>query len=109
MGTPVTPLTPEQISTAEQQAAREKYLMRTLVGLDQFMNVLTDGDMDETISARASRAAQKGKGWGIELSRMLDVFQKNHGAQAQCGDLVRAEVIVKTEESTSVLEGVPLS
>jgi hypothetical protein len=87
MNGPITPLTPAQIAAQEQQAAHEKYLMRALVGFDQFVNVLTDGDPDETISARASRAAQKGKGWGVELSRMLDVFQRDHGAKAQAGDL----------------------
>jgi hypothetical protein len=105
MNGPITPLTPAQIAAQEQQAAHEKYLMRALVGFDQFVNVLTDGDPDETISARASRAAQKGKGWGVELSRMLDVFQRDHGAKAQAGDLGRAQVIVEVEESTPALGG----
>ncbi len=45
-----------------------------------FINVLTDGDPDETISSRAARAAQQGKGWGIEMSKFLDLFQKDHAA-----------------------------
>jgi hypothetical protein len=105
MNAPITPLTPAQIAIQEQQAAHEKYLMRALVGFDQFVNVLTDGDPDETISARASRAAQNGKGWGIELSRMLDLFQKDHGADAQAGDEARAQVVVVIEQSTPALDG----
>lgn len=105
MGGPITPLTAGQITTAEQQAAHEKYLMRALVGFDQFVNVLTDGDPDETISARASRAAQAGKGWGIELSRMLDRFQSDHGAVAQCGDIERAEEIIEIEQTTTAIHG----
>jgi hypothetical protein len=46
----ITPLTPGQLATQEAQAEKEAYLQRALIGLDMLMNVLTDGDPDETIS-----------------------------------------------------------
>lgn len=96
----ITPLTPEQLAKQENQAAHEQYIHRALVGLDQFMNVLTDGDPDETISARAARAAEKGKPWGIAMSKFLDIFQSNHGPKAQAGDVERAQAVEKLEDGS---------
>lgn len=96
----ITPLTPEQIAKQEQQAAHEEYLHRVVVGLDQFLNVLTDGDNDETISSRAARAAEQGKKWGIDLSKILDDFQRNHGPKAQAGDVERAQAVEKLEDGS---------
>lgn len=53
----ITPLTPVQLAAQGAQAEKEAYLKRVLIGLDMFMNVLTDGDPDETISSRSARAA----------------------------------------------------
>jgi hypothetical protein len=103
MSTPITPLTPAQTAQQEQQTAHEKYIHRFLVGFDQFMNVITDGDPDETISSRAARAAEKGKTWGVELSKFLNLFQPDHGAKAEAGDLERAQAIVNLEDSTGEL------
>ena len=97
MTAPITPLTAAQTAQQETQAAHEAYIHRLLVGFDQFMNVVTDGDPDETISSRAARAAEKGKPWGVAMSRFLDVFQKDHGAKAQAGDLERAEAVANDE------------
>lgn len=55
-----------------------KYLWNLLISLDQFLNALTLGDPDETISSRAGKAMQEGKRWGCVLCRVLDVFQKDH-------------------------------
>jgi hypothetical protein len=104
MDNAITPLTPEQQSYYENRAEHEAYLHRALVGMDQFMNVLTDGDPDETISARAARAAEKGKPWGLALSKFLNVFQSDHGPKAQAGDVVRAEAVTAAEESSPGLE-----
>jgi len=98
MSDPLTPLPPSQVSQQETQALHESFLHRALVGLDQFMNVLTDGDPDETISSRAARAAEAGKPWGVGLSKFLNVFQKDHGVKAQAGDVARAEQVQKLEE-----------
>jgi hypothetical protein len=45
----------------------------------------------------------EGKRWGIILSKALDVFQANHGADAVAGDLERAENVVYLEENGGVL------
>jgi len=104
MSDPITPLTPEQTAIAEQKALHESYLHRALVGLDQFMNVLTDGDPDETISARSARAEERGKEWGVVMCKFLNVFQKDHGAQAQAGDTARAEQVEKLEAQSGGIE-----
>ena len=104
MSTGIAPLTPQQAVAQEQKAAAEAYPKRLLIALDMFINVLTDGDPDETISSRAARAAQQGKGWGIEMSKFLDLFQKDHGAKAQAGDTVRAEDVVATEQASGDLD-----
>jgi hypothetical protein len=46
--------------------------------IDQTANVGANGQVDTTISARAARARNAGKGWGCVLCRVLNVFQKNH-------------------------------
>lgn len=94
---PLTPLDPAQTTVQEDQTAHERYVHRVLVGLDQFLNVLTDGDPDETISSRAARAAEKKKPWGVALSKFLNLFQHDHGAKAQAGDFERAEAVAKLE------------
>lgn len=99
----ITPLTAAETEAQARHAIQEKYLERCLVGLDQFVNVLTDGDADETISARAARAAERGKPWGVALSRLLDLFQRDHGARAQAGDLGRGEAVAATELSTGAV------
>jgi hypothetical protein len=100
MSDPITPLTPEQTQAAEVRAEHEVYLHRILVGLDQFMNVLSNGDPDETISARAARAAERGKPWGIAMSKFLNIFQKDHGPRAQAGDVARATAVETLEDAS---------
>ena len=104
MTDPIAPLTPQQLTQDEYNALHEKYFHRVLEGLDQFFNVLTDGDPDETVSARASRADKAGKSWGRDLSRFLDIFQKNHGAMAQAGDLARATKIEQLDADPGVAD-----
>lgn len=96
---PVVPLTSEQQAKEEQQASKEGYLHRDLVALDQAANVITGGQPDETISTRAAIADTKGKLWGKVVSKVLDVFQKDHGADAAAGDLERAEALENTEKA----------
>ena len=107
MSLPITPLTPAQISTQEISASKEGYVKRDLVGFDQFVNVLTDGDPDETISSRMARWATEDSGLkhdlGSAVSKGLDLFQKDHGAKAEAGDLERAQTVVTTEESAEKL------
>jgi hypothetical protein len=99
----IVPLTPTQTVTQEQQAAKDGYLHRDAVGLDEFINVLTDGHLDETISSRAARAAVVGNKWGIDMSKFLDIFQKDHGPKAVSGDLERAEADETLEEDSGTI------
>ena len=100
---PVVPLTPQQVQAQEAQAAHEAYIRRTLVALDQFANVLADGVPDMTISARAAIAAEHGSTWGIGLSRLLNLFQPDHGADAVAGDAQRAETVEVIEEASGII------
>ena len=104
MSDPITPLTPAQTQVQEAKAAKEGYAHRDLVALDQFLNVMADGSPDETISSRAARADEKGKLWGRVLSRFLNLFQSDHGAKAQAGDVERAEVVEAIEKQSGGLE-----
>jgi hypothetical protein len=104
MNSPITPLTPQQTAEQEAQAAHEGYVHRILVAFDIFSNVLTDGDPDETISARSARAAEAGKPWGIAMSKFLNLFQKDHGPKAQSGDVARAVKVIQEEESSGAID-----
>lgn len=96
MTAPITPLTPAQTATEEAQAASENPIMRDLVGVDIFASELTGGPMDETISTRLAIDSVNGHGISKEVgkigSSILNMFQKDHGADAAAGDLERAQV-----------------
>lgn len=100
MSDPITPLTPEQTVKQEAKAAKEGYLHRSLVALDQLTNVLTGGNPDETISSRSARAALKGKAWGKVMSKGLNLLQSDHGAKALAGDEERAQSVAKLEKES---------
>ena len=91
------PLTPERLAQAEARAAREGYLRRVLVGIDQAANVLLGGSPDETISARSQRAAARNDWIGKFMCWWLDKIQANHGMKAEAGDLERATTVAQTE------------
>ena len=107
MTDPITPITPAQESQYEAQAAKEGYLQKDLVGLDQFANVLTGGLPDKTISSRMARWDTQGKNVkkvvGHAMSAFLDLFQKDHGAEAESGDVERAEIVENIEATTGTL------
>jgi hypothetical protein len=104
MSNPITPLTAAQAQKQASQAAQEGYLHRDLVALDQGVNVALDGKPDETISSRAARAALAGSAWGRHVSAFLNLFQKDHGAKAQAGDVERAEAVEKLEDQSGGLQ-----
>jgi hypothetical protein len=91
------PLTPAQIAHEEAQAAKEGYLHRTLVGVDQFANVLLGGNPDETISSRSQRAANRGNLVGKFMTWWLGKIQPSHGYDAESGDVERAEKVEALE------------
>jgi len=104
MSAPDAPLTNQQTAEAEARALHEGYLHRALVGLDQLVNVLTDGKPDMTISARAALAAQHGSTVGKALTDFFGLFQKDHGPLAVAGDDARATAEAKTGESSGVID-----
>lgn len=100
----LTPLTPEQTAAAEQRATHEVWLRKVFVGVDQLLNVFTGGNPDETISARAARAAEHGSTIGKALSEFLNVIQPDHGALAVAGDDARAEKVEQVEEQSGEID-----
>ena len=104
---PIVPLTPAQVAAQERQAAQEPYLKRDAVGFDQLVNVLTDGNPDETISSRMARWATEGTGLkrdiGVAVSKALNLAQPDHGAKAEAGDLERAQKVVSIERAADPL------
>ena len=99
----ITPLTPEQFAIAKSKAQSEPYWVRVLIGFDIFANVILGGNADETISSRSARAATEGKLWGRVLSRFLNLFQRDHGALAEAGDVKRAEDALYLEDASGNL------
>jgi hypothetical protein len=92
------PLSPQVIAKEESQAAKEGYVHRALVGVDQFANVLLGGNPDETISSRAQRAANRGDLLGKFTSWWLSKLQSSHGYKAEAGDIERAKKIEDIEQ-----------
>lgn len=104
---PIQPITPAQEAADKESAKTEGYVHRVLEEIDVLGNVVTGGKQDETISSRLAREDTQGHGFthevGVVGSRILDVFQKDHGAMAEAGDLERAEIVEQLEESTGTL------
>ncbi len=88
----------KEIHKAEENTRREDYIHRALVALDIFVNVVTGGNEDETISSRVRRISDAHKGWswnpGVWISKALNaalnLIQPNHGIHAEAGDLERS-------------------
>jgi hypothetical protein len=54
---------------------------------DLLGNVVTNGRLGETISARAGRAQREGRPWACVLCRLLDYIERDHCAKAfQAGE-----------------------
>ncbi len=103
---PITPLTPAQVGVEEQQAAKEGFVERSLVAIDECTDTLLGGPPDETISTRAAIDSEDGRGLskavGKIISEGLDLFQKDHGAKAAAGDLERAQAEQKIVRTSGI-------
>ena len=73
------------------------YFGRVAIAFDVFCNVILDGNIDETLSARSGRAAAAGKLWGKVLAGTLNFFFPGHCAGAELHDKWRAEYVVWVE------------
>ena len=58
--------------------ARARWIMKVLVGLDQLLNALLDGDPDETVSSRAGRREFISPRISRWLCRLLDWLDPGH-------------------------------
>jgi hypothetical protein len=92
-----TSLTPQQVATAEVNALHHSYLVRVLKGVDELANVVADGNLDETISARVGRLAPTNELAKLVLAP-LDLIQANHGEKAEVGNLADAQKVEGVEE-----------
>lgn len=55
-----------------------RYTRRVLKASDQLANVLTGGEVGETITFRMARLRDKGVFIGCVMCRFLDIFEKDH-------------------------------
>lgn len=92
-------LTAAEIAILEARAAKEGWIHRDFVALDQFLNVFAlRGLPDETMSSHFQRLADAGNWLGKAMIGWLDVIQSRHGQKAQAGDVARAKAVEATEE-----------
>lgn len=97
-----------------RQAAGQGYLHRALVGFDQWVNVLTFGAPDDTISSRMQRwkdgtVPRPGgfkRAFGRFMCGWLGKIQKAHDLKANAGDWERAELEENRTERTLKSSGV---
>lgn len=94
--------TKHQILISEGNSLKEPYWLRSLVEFDVFCNVfIFHGIPGETISSRIGRWSKSKTGevrWFITIILWaLERIQRNHGEEAQSGDLARAQRVVTIE------------
>ena len=106
--TGITPLTPAQEAKDEQQVVHEGHVMEDLIAVDELGNtLLLGGHPGETMSSHFARMATEDTGVKKEIgelaSKGLDLFQKDHGANAEAGDVERAKIVTGLEDATGEL------
>ena len=60
-----------------------QWVWNVLVSVDQFVNTLTGGDPDETLSGRSRRAKEHGRWWGRVMCRLLNWIDPGHCDRAE--------------------------
>lgn len=105
----LTPLTPDQASLAAKNALKEGYLYRLVKGLDEFGNVITGGNLGQSISSRIGLDAAKGDKGAILLAEALNKFEANHCVLAEQADEAQAEVVVEAEKASPDLPTVTVT
>jgi len=97
---PLIPLTPAEASAVAKQALREGYWYRLLKGLDEYGNVITGGDLGQSISSRVGLDAAKGDKGAIAMVEFLNMFEKDHSVKAEVADEAQAEKVVQAEQAS---------
>lgn len=67
-------------------------ILKILISIDQFANVLLGGDEDHTISGRVGYAAIQGKRWALIMEKIINTlffFQEDHCRKSIEWDEVR--------------------
>lgn len=65
--------------------AVSKYALRILISIDQFLNTVTGGNPDETISSRIGKAAIRGNRLAHVIERIIDwIFERLTGQAGHC-------------------------
>lgn len=96
----LTPLTPDQASQVAKRALREGYLYRVVKGLDEFGNVITGGNLGQSLSSRIGLDAAKGDHGAIALAEFLNCFEANHCVLAERADEAQAQLVVDAEQAS---------
>ena len=97
----LTPLTPAQEQVIEAHALKENYWYRLAKGVDEFGNVVADGNLGQSISSRIGLDAAKGDRAAILMAKALNiVFSPDHAVKAEAADMAQAEKVVQTEEAS---------
>jgi hypothetical protein len=100
MSTGTQPLTPSQEAIAAAKALQEDYLYRVIKGSDEFVNVLTGGNLGQSLSSRIGLDAAKGDPGAVLLAKALDLIEANHAVKAEAADEAQAEKVVQAEQSS---------
>lgn len=103
----------DQIDVKKLAAAalKQSYLRRDADELDEAVNVLTDGPIDDTISSRMQRwkdgtiphPNRAKRAVGRFMCWCLGLIQRDHDVKANVGDLARAQA--EEERNKKTLEG----
>jgi hypothetical protein len=80
---------------------KQTYVRRLPTAFDLFINAITGGQLDETISSRCSKGALAGNWFAKFMVWWLDLIQPDHLQKAPEGDEVRAqEAVADLEKNT---------
>ena len=85
------------------------YIFQNLVAIDQVMNTLLGGKADETLSARAWRAEQKGRPFGLIFRPLIDTllfFDPNHCYNSYLSEFYRRQLPSEYSINNRIQQGV---
>lgn len=98
----LTPLSPAQYKAVQENALKESYLYRLVKGLDEFGNVVADGNLGQSISSRIGLDAEHGHKGAQILAEALGIAFHNpeHVVDAIAADNAQAQKVVDATAPT---------